>query len=160
MRLMLPGSHGSVVQVGIAVMLLVHSTVLRLPAAQVTALAFAPDGRTLAAGCADGSIVLWDLAEARRTVAVAERHRGPVWSLAFSHGAGGMLASGETKSLHLHYSEGLWRERGCKWVNYAHAIEAALAQSRCEVEFNSARYTCCHLKVRLAACSDGPDWID
>jgi len=61
---------------------------------QVTALAFAPDGRTLAAGCADGSVVLWDLAEARRTAAVAERHRGPVWSLAFSHGAGGMLASG------------------------------------------------------------------
>ena len=62
---------------------------------QVTALAFAPDGRTLAAGCADGSVVLWDLAEARRTAAVAEHsHRGPVWSLAFSHGAGAMLASG------------------------------------------------------------------
>ena len=60
---------------------------------QVTALAFAPDGRTLAAGCADGSLVLWDLAEARRLAAIAE-HRGPVWSLAFSHGAGSVLASG------------------------------------------------------------------
>ena len=62
----------------------------------MTALAFAPDGRTLAAGCADGSVVLWDLAEARRLAAVAE-HRGPVWSLAFSHGAGSVLASGDVR---------------------------------------------------------------
>ena len=57
-------------------------------------MAFHPDGRTLAAGCSDGSIALWDLGEARRLAAWAE-HSGPVWSLSFSGGPGAaLLASG------------------------------------------------------------------
>ena len=65
---------------------------------QVTALAFHPDGRMLAAGCSDGSIAVWDLGQARRVASFTE-HRGPVWSLSFSGGSGNaLLASGVFKA--------------------------------------------------------------
>ena len=60
---------------------------------QITALAFSPDGQTLASGSEDGALMTWDLKDARRT-ALTPEHTGPVWSLAYSHGAGGLLASG------------------------------------------------------------------
>lgn len=60
---------------------------------QVTALAFSPDGQTLASGSEDGTMMMWDLREARR-FGVTPNHKGPVWSLAFSQGDGAILASG------------------------------------------------------------------
>ena len=60
---------------------------------QVTALAFSPDGQILASGSEDGSMMVWDLKDARR-FGVAPSHTGPVWSLAFSQGEGAILASG------------------------------------------------------------------
>lgn len=60
---------------------------------QVTALAFSPDGQTLASGSEDGSMMVWDLKDARR-FGVTPNHKGPVWSLAFSQGDGAILASG------------------------------------------------------------------
>lgn len=68
-----------------------------LPAAstfQVTALAFHPDGATMASADEDGVVIHWDLREAKR-IASAEKHKAAVWSLAFSRGSGEMLASGE-----------------------------------------------------------------
>ena len=60
---------------------------------QITALAFAPDGQTLWSGDDDGAVFAWDLGQARRLADFAA-HSGPVWSLAVSHGAGALLASG------------------------------------------------------------------
>lgn len=60
---------------------------------QVTALAFSPDGHTLASGSEDGSLMVWDLKDARRT-GLTPNHKGPIWSLAFSQGDGAILASG------------------------------------------------------------------
>jgi RNA polymerase sigma factor (sigma-70 family) len=55
------------------------------------ALAFAPNGRTLAAGGSDATIWLWDLATGRE-LARLTGHRGPIRSLAFSPN-GKLLAS-------------------------------------------------------------------
>lgn len=60
---------------------------------QITSLAFSPDGRILYSGDEDGIISAWDMDQAKR-LHVLSGHSGPVWSLAVSHGSGGLLASG------------------------------------------------------------------
>ena len=70
-----------------------HSQEAAASCSQITALAFSPDGQTLLSGSEDGSMAAWDLGSARR-LASMHSHRSAVWSLAFSHGAGSVLASG------------------------------------------------------------------
>jgi hypothetical protein len=60
--------------------------------AQTTAAGFAPSGRFVALGGADGVIRLWDVA-AEKELTRLRGHRGPVRSLAFS-GDGRLLVSG------------------------------------------------------------------
>lgn len=60
--------------------------------ALVTALAFSPDGKQLAAGTGDGGIHLWDVS-AQKAAGVIKAHGGPVTTLAYA-GDGKMLASG------------------------------------------------------------------
>jgi WD40 repeat protein len=57
------------------------------------AVAFAPDGRTLAMSRGDGAVVLWDQDGQRSRGGIRGRHRGLVWALAFSPD-GRRLASG------------------------------------------------------------------
>ena len=61
----------------------------------VTSVAFSPDGKTLAGGTADGSVVLWDVAT-RRQVGVLTSAAGGIqaWSVAFSPD-GKTLAAGD-----------------------------------------------------------------
>jgi RNA polymerase sigma factor (sigma-70 family) len=55
------------------------------------AVAFSPDGKYFAAGGRDGIISLWD-AGTFEPAGSLEKHKGPIWSLAFSRD--GVLASG------------------------------------------------------------------
>ena len=50
----------------------------------VTALACAPDSKTLASADDHGVIILWDLASGRRTKVMRGHARGGIWSLAWS----------------------------------------------------------------------------
>jgi WD40 repeat protein len=66
------------------------------PKGLIHALAFSPDGRTVAAGYWDGGVRLWDLVSAKE-LACFRGHRGRVLSLAFS-ADGNLLASGSADS--------------------------------------------------------------
>jgi WD40 repeat protein len=59
---------------------------------KLDAIAFSPDGLTLATSSADcRAVTLWDVATGRMR-AQLPGHRGPIWSVAFSHD-GGLLAA-------------------------------------------------------------------
>ena len=64
----------------------------------MTALAFHPDGRTMASADEDGFVMCWDLSSAKR-LASAHKHKAAVWSLAYCQGGGQLLASGTLKTL-------------------------------------------------------------
>jgi WD40 repeat protein len=74
------------------------------------AVAFAPDGRTLAMAGGDGSILLWDL-PARRSRAVLTGHRGLVWALAFSPDGRRLASGGDDRTGRL-WVTSFRRERG------------------------------------------------
>jgi dipeptidyl aminopeptidase/acylaminoacyl peptidase len=58
-------------------------------------MAFAPDGKLLAAGDEDGNVWLWDLATGERDGPPFQGHKGEIWSIAFSPD-GKTLATGST----------------------------------------------------------------
>jgi WD40 repeat protein len=62
------------------------------PGTQVSAVALAPDGRTMAATTADGRLRFADLRDRRRLGPLQPTHAAPAWSLAFS-GDGRWLAT-------------------------------------------------------------------
>lgn len=66
----------------------------------ITALAFSPDGRTLATGSMDHSIRFWDFATRRRMVTL-HGHRNEVWALALSADGKTLLSGGKDGSVNL-----------------------------------------------------------
>ncbi len=70
----------------------------------VTALAFSPDGRTLATGSMDHSIRFWDFAARRRTVTL-HGHRNEVWALALSADGKTLISGGKDGSVNLWTSQ-------------------------------------------------------
>jgi WD40 repeat protein len=70
----------------------------RVDAAGVKSLAFSPDGLVLAAGCMDGSVVVWETT-ARRTRASLHGHAGIVNGLAFSRDGRSLATAGHDGTL-------------------------------------------------------------
>jgi WD40 repeat protein len=80
---------------------------LKGPIAQVWSVAFAPDGKTLAAGYEDGSVVLWDPATGKAGAKL--RHAAAVKSVAFESD-GKVLAAGSEDGTVKLYSPGTGKE--------------------------------------------------
>ena len=59
-----------------------------------TAVAFSPDGNTVASGDGEGNVKLWDSKSGIVKQALSPKHEGAVMSLAFSNDEGKILASG------------------------------------------------------------------
>src|SRR5262249_39692640 len=66
----------------------------------VCCVAFAPDGKMLAAGKADGTVKIWDLASGK-TIATLEGHRSLVPSVAFSPDGKTLASSGWDSAIRL-----------------------------------------------------------
>ena len=72
--------------------------------AGVLAVAFHPDNRHLASGCADGSVWFWDTSTKKARPAL-ERHTGGVWSVAFSPDGRFLASAGEDHLVRLWNSD-------------------------------------------------------
>ena len=75
-----------------------------LPSETVRCLTFSPDGRTLALGCDDGSIRLWEMPAAHER-AVLEAHVDVVRSLSFSPDGRRLVSTGQDRLVMLWDSE-------------------------------------------------------
>ena len=85
---------------------------------QVHAIALSPDGRTIASGGADGSVILWDLETSQQLGDPIAAHTEGVRSLAFS-GDGRTLASagvdGDVVVWDVDFTS--WQARACRIAN-------------------------------------------
>jgi WD40 repeat protein len=67
----------------------------------VAAVAFAPDGKTLASGGADGTVRLWDPARPEATPVILRGHEGGVLSVAFAPDGKRLASGGEDGTVRL-----------------------------------------------------------
>jgi len=74
---------------------------------EVRSIAFSPDDKTLAAGSADGTVQLWDVASGHHFADLSEQIVFPVYSVAFSPD-GTMLASGDQGNVDYFETIKLW----------------------------------------------------
>ena len=65
---------------------------------EITTLAFAPDGKTLASGSRDAIVKLWDL-ETRRERATLRGHSAPILALSFSYDSGSLASADADRNL-------------------------------------------------------------
>jgi WD40 repeat protein len=85
---------GAVVAVGVGHSIVLWDTgdqerigELSVPGSDVAALAFTPDGRTLAASTVDGEVLLWDVESGEQLGDAVDDPAGPVSAVAFGDGA-------------------------------------------------------------------------
>lgn len=87
---------------------------------RLSAVAFSPDGRWLAAGSWDGAVTIWEAATGAFLVQLTD-HNNPVIALAFS-GDGGLLAAGSTDHRLLVWETETWRVRAAPGEVHANWI--------------------------------------
>ena len=74
---------------------------------EALAVAFAPDGRTFATGGADGTVMVWELAELDRQVGPPlTGHPGEVWGAAFTPDGRTLATASATRNRHPVGSDG------------------------------------------------------
>jgi WD40 repeat protein len=86
--------------------------------AEVNSVAFGRDGKLLASGGKDGSVVLWDVATHQSIGQPLAIHRNEVWSLALSP-EGPTLASSDNDGIVVLWdiSFDSWKARACRIAN-------------------------------------------
>src|SRR5215472_13384043 len=65
-------------------------------AGYVEAIAFAPDGKTVASGGREGAIRFWDVRMGKEVLTLAG-HKGGAWTLAFSPDGKSLVSGGRTR---------------------------------------------------------------
>jgi len=88
----------------------------------VTAVAFSPDGETLASGDVEGRIILWDIASHQPLGQPFTGHKKGVLSMAFSPDGGTLASGGEDNNVILwDVSVKSWQARARHIVNLSEA---------------------------------------
>jgi WD40 repeat protein len=84
---------------------------LVIPGTGWNAIAFSPDGKTLASGARGGEVILWSVAGGKELMRLAD-HKAGIFALAFSPdgkilAAGGHGADGKSDEVTLWYADGV-----------------------------------------------------
>ena len=86
--------------------------------AQVSSVAFSPDGKTLASASGDQSVILWDVASRKAIGEPLKGHSAQVMSVAFSPDGKTLASASADKTVMLwDVDVNVWKSQACRIVN-------------------------------------------